>query len=78
MVQVLRKRRIQRAAVCLRVFLQKAHAPLADVAFWHIRHAQEGKVIPIGGKAQIGKRILDFHAVKKLHAAENSVWYLLF
>ncbi|MPM14919.1 hypothetical protein SDC9_61283 [bioreactor metagenome] len=55
------------------IFLQKFHTPLADVAFGHVCHTQEGQVVLKNNEPEVGEGILDLHTVKELYAAIDRV-----
>ena len=71
------QRLIERAGVLVGVFAQEGHAALAEIALRRVRRAQEGKVVAVAEHAQIRKRVLDLHAVEKLHAAVDRIGQLL-
>ena len=67
---------VQGAAAGVGVFLQKGHAPLAQIALRHVGDPPEGQVVFIGDDAQIAEGVLDFLAAKKLDAAVYDVGYV--
>ena len=76
LVQIAAERVVERAGVFHRILAQVFHPAPPKVPPRHVRHAQEGEVVPVGKQAQVAERVLHLRAREELDAAVYDIGQL--